>query len=383
MRRYKLMIPGPTEIDPEILAELGKPLVAHYGSEWTGFFKETVRLMKQVMRAERADLYLIAGPGSAALDAALGNTIADGKKIIIAANGYFGERLCEMASSYTSPERVKVVEAPWGQAINPESFEEALRRERDAKVAAVVHCETSTGVLNPVREIAQICQQYGTLLIVDAVSSLGGAELRFDEWGIGICVSSTQKCLEVPPGLAPIAISPQAWDLIQETKTSGWYLNLRTWRRFGEEWGDWHPHPVTMPSGLVQALHLSLMRILNEGLEARWERHRRMARLFRQGLRNLCFQSVSSEENASPTVTAVWVHERLPATRLLQALKERHGIQIAGGLKQLEGKIFRVGHMGPTATLEAILPLLFGLEAALREAGVPIESGQSLRNLEI
>ena len=384
MKRYRLMIPGPTEIEPEMLAEMGKPLVAHYGREWTDFFHQTVQFMRRVMLAERADLYLMVGPGSAALDTAIGNTIADGKSILVAANGHFGKRLYEIATSYTSTERVHVVEAPLGQAIDPQRMEDALKKARDVRVAALVHSETSTGVLNPVREIAEVCERQGVILIVDTISSLGGAELRFDDWGIGICVSSTQKCLEVPPGLAPIAISPQSWELIRKTKKPGWYLNLQTWKRYTEEWGDWHPHPVTMPSGLLQALHLSLGKILEEGLEARWERHRRLSRFFSRGLENLGLRSVvNAEKFRSPTVSAMWSHERLTAERLINFLKEKHGIAIAGGLDELKGKIFRIGHMGPTARVHAALPVLYALEEALREVGVRIEFGQSLHGLEV
>lgn len=383
MKHYKLMIPGPTEIDAEVLAEMGKPLVAHYGYEWRDFFNETVGRMKRVMLAEQADLYLMVGPGSAALDTAIGNTIADGKKILIAANGHFGRRLREIACSYVPADRVYAVEAPSGQAIDPERFRDVLTRDREIRVAAMVHCETSTGVLNPLPELAEICAQNDVLLIVDTISSLGGVEVRFDEWKIGICVSSTQKCLEVPPGLAPIAISRRAWEMIEKTKKPGWYLNLHTWKRFTQEWGEWHPHPVTMPSGLVRALHLSLERILEEGLEARWERHRRVARFFRHGLEKLGLRMVPSVESRSPTVTAAWAHEKLPTHSLIECLKEKHGIALAGGLDELKGQIFRVGHMGPTASLSAVVPVLLGIEEALKEAGVRITAPQSLTGLEV
>jgi len=377
------MIPGPVEVEPEVLQEMGKPLVAHYGREWAAFFKETVELLKRVMLAAQAEVYLIAGPGSAALDAAIGGVIADGKKILVLSNGFFGERLRQIASTYVPKGCVKVVEAPLGRAIEPERVEAALRREGDIQAVAAVHCETSTGVLNPIREIAEICRGYGAIFIVDAVSSLGGAELRFDEWGVGICVSSTQKCLGLPPGLAPLAISPQAQEVIRKTKSPGWYLNLQTWKEYLEEWGEWHPHPVTMPSGLVRALQLGLKRLLDEGLEACWERHRRIAGFLREGLRRLGFELVAEEASASPTVTAVWAHEALSAPQLIEFLKERHGILIAGGLDELAGKAFRIGHMGPTASPDAVLPLLFALEEALRHAGVSVPLGESLRGLEI
>lgn len=383
MKRYKLMIPGPIEVEPEVLAEMGRPLLAHYGREWAQFYRQTVELMKRVMLAERSRLYLIAGPGSAALDAAIGGIIADGKKILVLSNGFFGERLRQIATAYVTAERVRVIEAPPGEAISPERVEEGLKRDGDISAVAVVHCETSTGVLNPIREIAEICSRYEALLIVDAISSLGGAELRFDEWEIGVCVSSTQKCLALPPGLAPIAVSQRAWEVIEATERPGWYLNLQTWQHYLDDWGGWHPHPVTMPSGLMRALHLSLKRLLDEGLEACWERHRRIAGFLREGLKRMGFELVAEEAAASPTVTAAWAHEALPAPELIEFLKERHGILIAGGLDELAGKAFRIGHMGPTARLDAILPVLFGIEDALRSVGVPIPPGRSLQGLEM
>jgi len=375
------MIPGPIELEPEVLAEMGKPLVAHYGREWAQFFNETVGLLKRVMLAERARLFLIVGPGSAALDAAIGNTISAGK-VLVLSNGFFGERLRQIACSYAPQDQVLVLEVPPGKALDPHRVEEALRRESAIRAVAMVHCETSTGVLNPLREIAQICKDHDAILIVDAVSSLGGVELRFDEWGIDILVSATQKGLECPPGLAPIAISPRAWELIERAKIKGWYLNLRTWQRYSDEWGQWHPHPVTMPSGLMQALNLSLRKILEEGLDERWRRHDRMAKLLRGGLSALGLRPLAAEEHASPTVTAAWAHEKLPAERLIRFLKEEHGVMISGGLAELAGKIVRIGHMGPTARPDMIIPLLFGIEDALRKAGIPVEAGRSLQGLE-
>jgi alanine-glyoxylate transaminase/serine-glyoxylate transaminase/serine-pyruvate transaminase len=201
------MIPGPTEVESELLAPLSQPLRVHYGPEWKAFYEESLALLKRLYRTERADVYPIVGPGTAALDAAIGNTVGDGSSILILSNGYFGERLCQIAQSYTK--RVTVVQAELGQAIEPEHVDEALAGDPKLKTVAVVQGETSTGVLNPIQEIAEICRAYEALLIVDTVASLGGVPLEFDAWGIGLCASSTQKCLGIPPGLAPLALSPK------------------------------------------------------------------------------------------------------------------------------------------------------------------------------
>ena len=390
LARYTLMIPGPIELEPEVLGEMGRPLYMHYGREFADFYRETVALMRRVMLAERARaVFLVPGPGTAAIEMAIGNVVGDGRtKIVVATNGFFGERLRQIAQAYAPPEAVLTVEAPWGEALAPQRVEDALRRDPEVRAVAVVHCETSTGVLNPLREIAEVCRRHEAVLIVDAVSSLGGVELRFDEWGLGVCAAATQKCLECPPGLAPIAISEDAWALAQAAQRAGrartgWFLSFRTWDWYAREWASWHPYPTTMPSGLLRALHLSLNKILQEGLEARWARHARVARLFRQGLRNLGFRIAAVDEAAaSPTVTAAFVPEGADARALMRFLREELGIAIGGGIADWAPKAIRVGHMGPTASLNRLVPVLVGLEGALRAQGHAIEPGRALRGLD-
>lgn len=383
MRRYQLMIPGPVEIAPEIMAKMGEPLVAHYGAEWTRFFNETLDLLKRVMLTQEARIFPLVGSGSSGLDAAIANTAGDGKRILVLKNGFFGERFLEIALSHVPAENVKLVEAPIGEPLAPDRVDEVLAREKDVRVVAVVHCETSTGVLNPLREISEVCRRHDALVVVDAITSLGGAELCFDEWGLDVLVGSTQKCLGVPPGIAPVAVSGRAWAVIEQTMSPGWYLDFKTWQRYADEWSEWHPHPVTIPSGLMSALHLSLSRLLEEGLEACWARHRRNAQLFRQGLRNLGFEIVSPEAFASPTVTAAWTPDALPVDALIEALKERHGVQISGALGELKGRAFRVGHMGETARAAPLLSLLLAIEDVMRASGLKVAPGQSLKDLDL
>ena len=381
MKRYRLMIPGPVEVEPEVLTEMSKPITVHYGPEWTAFYKETQALMKQVMLAERARIFFVAGPGTAALDASIGNVIGDGKKILVLSSGYFGDRLAMISRAYTAPENVIMLEVPMGEAIDPDNVEEILKTHSDIAAVALVHCETSTGVLNPIKEIAEICQRYDALSILDAVTALGAVEFYFDDWGVDIAITASQKSLGLFPGIAPVAISERAWKVIEQTESPGWYLNFKTWQSFMDEWGEWHPHPVTMPSNLLQTLNKSCQAILKEGHQKRWERHLNVANIFRKGLENIGYTPMASEDIASPTITPVWIDERLSAPALIAYLKEHHNILIAGGLDELAGKIFRVGHMGPTAHPHNVLPLLFGIEEALRDAGVAIEPQQSLIGL--
>lgn len=378
MRRYRLRIPGPIDLEPEVLAYMGAPLMAHYGHEWVELYTETITLLKRVWQTHEADIFLMPGPGSVGMEAAIASLAGDSHKLLVLTNGFFGDRWVTVARIYLS--RVIVLESAWGRACDVDAVEQALKRDKEIKAVIMVHGETSTGVLNPLKEISQVCDHYGAVLVVDMISTLGGTEISFDDWHIGIGVSATQKCLECPPGLAPVAVSPRAWELIERSKGPGWYVNLRTWQHFAREWGDWHPHPVTMPTGLTQALRFSLQNILGEGLSQRWARHTEMAALVRNALKNLGFEIlVPDDREAMNTVTAAKGHAQLPATALIRALKEKYQILIGGGLEKLSGQIFRIGHMGPTATYDAVVPTLLAIEDVLRSVGVAIEPGQSLR----
>jgi alanine-glyoxylate transaminase/serine-glyoxylate transaminase/serine-pyruvate transaminase len=378
MKRYRLRIPGPIDLEPEVLSFMSAPLLAHYGPEWVELYTETIKLLQRVWQAQEASIFLMPGPGSAAMEAAIASLAGDTHKLLVLTNGFFGDRWVTVARAYSS--RVLVLESTWGRALDVEAVEQVLKHDRDIRAVIMVHGETSTGVLNPLREISQVCERHGAIVVADMVSTLGGTEINFDRWGIGIGVSATQKCLECPPGLAPIAVSPHAWELIERSKGPGWYINLRTWQHCAREWADWHPHPVTMPSGLVQALRFSLRKIFDEGLERRWARHSEIATLARNALKNLGFELlVPDDREAMNTVTAAKGHAQLPAAALIRALKEKHQILIGGGLEKLAGQIFRIGHMGPTATREALVPTLLAIEDVLRAAGVAVEPGQSLR----
>lgn len=378
MRRYRLRIPGPIDLQPEVLAFMSAPLIAHYGHDWVELYNETLALLQQVWRAEEASLFLIPGPGTVGMEAAIASLAGDTHRFLVLTNGFFGDRWVTVARAYSS--RVLVLEGEWGHALDVDAIEQVLKREKDIDVVVMVHGETSTGVLNPVKELGAICERYGAVLVCDMIATLGGTEIAFDDWRIGIGVSATQKGLECPPGLAPVAVSPRAWELIERSKGPGWYVNLRTWHHFAREWADWHPHPVTMPTGLTQALRYSLQTILDEGLSQRWLRHSEIAALVRNALRNLGFELfVSDDREAMSTVTAAKGHPQLPAAALMRMLKEKHQILIGGGLEKLAGQIFRIGHMGPTATRDAMVPTLLAIEDVLRSSGVAVEPGQSLR----
>jgi len=360
MKNLRLMIPGPIELAPEVLAVMAEPLVAHYGKEWTAFYKETIGLLRKVFQTH-GDIFLFPGSGSAGLDAAFGSTVFPDGKVLIPKNGFFGERLEEIAHTYTP--HVHTVKFPLGQPTELEQVERALQKERFDAVAAV-HCETSTGVLNPIQEMANLCRRYKVLLIVDAISSMAIEPFEMDVWGVDICVSASQKGLESPPGLGLVAVRKAAWKWINQVKSPGWYLNLKVWKEYEEKWGDWHPHPVTHAVNNVRALRVGVERILSEGLENRFQRHRETTEQLRQGLRNLGLKPYVPDEFASHGVTAV-IGPEDKVEELLTYMRQQHKLLLAGSLEELKGKVFRIGHMGPGATSEAVKTVLSALDKTL------------------
>lgn len=380
LKRYRLMIPGPAGSNSDALAEMGAPVVAHYGPEWVEAYRETIDLTRQVFCTE-GDVFLIPGSGTSGLEAAIGSTIGSDFRVAVPINGEYADRLLMLATGHSD----NVVSARFDIArpLPAEQIDNLLRENPSIRMLAAVHCESATGILNPIREIGRICRERDVLFMVDAVSSLGGAELKMDEWNIDICVTAAQKCLETPPGLSLVALNPRAMQRVAAKKEKcGWYLNLKVWSEYAEKWSEWHPYPVTLNTNNILALRASLLKIVQETLSKRQKRHRDMMTLVRQGLRNLGFELFADDEWASPTLTAACTDERISVPELLAYVKERHGIMLAGsGGEVLPDKIFRVGHMGTQATTEAVVAVLLSIEDALRWKGAELDAGRCLRGI--
>jgi alanine-glyoxylate transaminase/serine-glyoxylate transaminase/serine-pyruvate transaminase len=374
MANYKLMIPGPVDVEGEVLSEMASPVPAHYGDAWMKVYRETVDCLKQVFQTEN-DLFIVGGPGSAALDASFGSLLATGEKVLIPSNGFFGRRLRTMARGYGL--EVVSPDFPPEQAISAAVVKAYLQRERDIEAVAVVHHETSTGILNPLPEIAAVTNQGGVPIIVDAVSSLGGVPLPVDEWGIDLCVTVSNKCLAAPPGISLISVSQRAWEMIESKndRSHGWYLNLQTWKQYATDWASWHPYPTTMASNNVLALLASLRRLLAEGLETRYARTAKAAELTREGLADMGFEMFVEGPHASPLITAAKGRPDMSIAEMARFLRDECGIMIGGGIDELAGKIFRVGHMGKAIWPEYIEAFLAGVRDFLQRKG--LEAGQS------
>lgn len=362
------MIPGPVDVEDDVLAALAEPVLPHYGHDWLVIYDETLALLKQVFGTQN-DLLMMVGPGTAGLDAALGSLLQTGEKVLIANNGFFGARLGTVAQSYGLD--VRTVEAPPGQPISPEEVRRCLVAEPDIQAVTVVHLETSTGILNPLPEISAVTREFDVPIIVDAVSSLGGVPLPVDEWGIDVCVSVSNKCLACPAGVAPLSVSRRAWQQIDRKsgRAHGWYLNLRTWKDYAVNWAAWHPYPTTLPTNLIVALRTSLRSILAGGMEAYYARHVQAAKTVRDRLKQLGFELFAAEEHTSPLITAVRGLPGMDIADLRRYLVDEWQIMISGGLEELAGKIFRVGHIGKAASTEYVEQFLAGVEAYLRLRG--------------
>jgi len=361
----KLMIPGPVEVHADVLRAMSSQVMPHYGSAWLEKYTQVLAVLKQIFGTQ-GDVFLMTGSGTVAIDACLGSCLYNGEKIIIGNNGFFGDRLVSMAEH--NGLQVVEVKKEWGKPLDANEIESVISKNEDAQMVAVVHCETSTTVLNPVQDIGLIARKHNKLFFVDAVSALGGLPYAMDEWCVDLCASASQKCLGAPPGLAPVAVNARAWEFIDRnpSKNHGWYTDLAVWKKYSIEWGDWHPTPITMATSLVNALSVALQQLITEGIPTRMQRYRKLALQLRQGLRRIGMPPFTPDEQMAPILTAGLPPQGVPSPRIVEYLLKEHGIQISAGLGDLHDQIFRIGHMSPILTevdIEQVLDALAQFKA--------------------
>ena len=359
MNRYQLSLPGPTECDPEVLNELNRPNIPHYGDLWMNYYLETLQKLQKIYQTSNT-VFIIPSSGSGAIDATFASLT--GKKGLILNNGTFGERLYKISSHYL--EEVAVIQKNPGECFELKEVEDCLKNNK-YDLLAVVHGETSTGMLNHLEDLSQLCKKKDILFVVDAISTLGGVELSVDKLGIDFCISASQKALGSIPGLSTISISPNAWEKIsKEEDIPGWYFNLRTWQHYEKEWADWHPFPVTLPVHLFYTLNKAFDIILKEGLEQRWARHREVADMLCAALKKAGVSLFIKEKRSLlPTVTSAVLPGEMTSEDLQKYLKEEYGILIAGGVGPLRKRVFRVGHMAYSAQEYLIKRVISGINS--------------------
>jgi len=367
---------GPSNVDPRVLKALVSPIVEHLDPYFMGIMDETVELLRYAFRTKNRITLPISGSGSAGMESAICNLIEKGNDTVVCINGFFGERMREMVQRCGG--NAIVVEADWGKPISRESVAKALSKS-NAKVVTIVHAETSTGVLQPLREISKTVHEYDALLVVDAVTSLGGCELNVDELGIDICYSASQKCLSCVPGLAPITANERAMEIIRNRKTQvqSWYLDLSTIEKYWLENNRVYHH--TAPILLVYALREALRLLYEDGLENRRQRHRKNALALIDGLEALGLKMhVEEAKYRCPSLTSVRVPGGIQDKNVRSTLREQFDITVSGGLGKLAGQIWRIGLMGVNSNERSVILVLEALERALIKEGYSVKMGTSI-----
>ena len=352
------MGPGPCNPYPEVNEAMIRPMLGHLDPEFVELLDETCGRLRQVFRTANALTLPISGTGSAGMEAAFVNCVHPGDVVVIGVNGVFGERMVDVASRCGA--EVVRVDAPWGEPVDPELL---LAAHASPAVIAVVHAETSTGVRNDIEPLGS--GKGDALLLVDCVTSLAGIPLAIDDWNVDIAYAGTQKCLGVPPGLAPLTVSERARARLVERPQS-WYLDLNLIGRYTGAATGPRVYHHTAPVSMVFALHAGLGAVLDEGLEDSFHRHAECGRLLQDGLQARGLRLFAADGHRLPQLTTVWVPENIDEAKARRLLLERHGIEIGGGLGEFAGKVWRIGLMGHTARPRNVALFLAALDEILQ-----------------
>ena len=357
-----LMGPGPSDVTTRVLEALSRPTIGHLDPVFLEVLDETQAMLRQVFGTENALTLPMSASGSAGMETCFVNLLEPGDHALICRNGVFGGRMAEVARRCGA--EVTMVDAPWGKAIDPDDVAKAAK-QRGFKVLAVVHAETSTGVLQDLTPFRAIADSCGALLLVDAVTSLAGVPVDVDHMGIDAVYSGTQKCLSCPPGLSPVSFSERARQLLstRATPVQSWYFDLNL---VGQYFGGERVYHHTAPVNMIVALHEALRLVLEEGLEARYARHREQADALEQGLQSLGLELPVDESVRLPPLTLVRIPEGIDDRGVRTKLLRDHGLEIGGGLGDFKGKAWRIGLMGASATPRHVELCLRALREALQ-----------------
>jgi alanine-glyoxylate transaminase/serine-glyoxylate transaminase/serine-pyruvate transaminase len=369
-----LLGPGPSDVHPRVLAALAAPTVGHLDPYYLEIMNGMQRMLRGVMRTENEMTLAVSGTGSAGMEAAVVNLIEPGDSMLVCVNGVFGGRMADVAARAGA--KVTRIDRPWGEVFSPDEIHRAVAASKP-KVVGLVMAETSTGAAQPIDEISQVVHDAGALLIVDAVTALGGMPVETDGRRIDAIYSGTQKCLSCPPGLAPLSFSAAAMDKIRArtTKVQSWYLDVTLLAQYwGQERVYHHTAPINMTYGLYEALRL----VHEEGLEASFKRHAQNHAALKAGLAAIGIGFTAQEGHQLPMLNAVRIPAGVDDAAVRRGLLERFGIEIGAGLGEFKGKVWRIGLMGHSSRMKNVLALLAALEELLAEQGHKFKPGASL-----
>jgi serine---pyruvate transaminase len=363
-KRY-LLTPGPTPVPPEVLAAISQPIIHHRGSDFKPIYERSLTRLREVFRTDQ-DVLLFGAAGTGAMESAVANLCSPGERVLVVSAGHFGERWRSIASAYGA--EVEALEYEWGEIPSAEDVAARLQELGGAKAVFITHSETSTGVVCDLQSLAAAVGEHGALSVVDAVSSLGAVPLETDGWGLDVVVSGSQKALMTPPGLAMTSVSERAW--AGRGEAPRFYFD---WERTQKGQAALNA-PFTPPVSLVAGLDVALGILLDQGLDAVFERHVRLGRACREGAKAMGLELFSPDEDRSAVVTAIRAPDGIDATELVRSLRDRFGITIANGQGVLKGKIFRIGHIGYFDVFD-ITTALAAVELVLADLGAELERG--------
>jgi len=371
MIKKRLLTPGPVDIPPAVLAAASQPAPHHRTPEYRKILQETGAALQEVLYTKNRVL-MMAASGTGAMEAAVTNLTAPGDPVVVVVGGVFGERWAELATAYGA--QVFTMPVEWGEGASPDRLDAMLKDHPQVKVVFATLSETSTGVDHPVEEFGKVCRARNVLLVVDAISGAGAVPLKVDEWDIDVAVVGSQKALMVPPGLAFAAVSARAWEVVMRNPRPRFYFDFQKLRQAWEK--DTLPDtPFTSATSLVLQLHAALKILLAEGMEHIWSRHARYAELVRVGVTAMGLH-LFAKTHWSRVLTAIRVPESVDGKKLVKMIRDEFGLSLAGGQKRLEGRIFRIGHVGYVDEFD-LMTGLSAVERALHRLGHPVEFGRA------
>jgi len=377
MEKETIMLPGPVTVDPRVLEAMSRPMVNHRGEKFGETLEYCIQGMKKVFKTKN-DLFILSGSGTAAMEAAVGNLVNRDDKVLAIINGKFGERFGEIGSIYGD---CIFLNYEWGDPINIEDVKSAFEENENIKVVTLVHNETSTGIINPAKEISQIARDNGAIFVMDGVSSIGGNDVNIDDWKVDIAIVGSQKCLAAPPGLSMVSVSEKAWEVIENTKNRPYYMDLKAYKKSANKKPPQTPYTPAVP--LFFALEESIRIFLEEGIDNIILRYKKYSTAVREAIKSLgleLFPKLNEYSDYSNTVNAIKLPEGISEADLKKGMKDR-GIIISGGQEQLKNKIFRIGTMGYLSSQD-IINAISALEFVLKSLGcdIPIGTGVNRAN---
>lgn len=370
---------GPTNPDPRVLRAMAAPLLGQFDPEFTSIMENVMASARQVFRTSNPRTFAVSATGRGGMEAAIASLVEPEDRVLVANCGRFGDLFVDLATGYGA--RVSQITAEWGHVIDPQQIEASLKRT-PAKVVAIVHGETSTGMLQPqMEEIGRICHERDALLVVDAVVTLGGVPVEVDDWQIDLCTSGTQKCLGCPSGMAPVTYNARAEHALADRKNRvvSNYFDLSQLQRY---WSPERLNHHTLPTSMTYGLHEALRLIADEGLEARWTRHRRSGDALKAGLEAMGVQLFGHPEHRLPMITAMHIPKGVSDEAGRAQLLQRFGIEVATSFGPLRGRVWRIGTMGYNAELKTVVTVLAGLEHVFRSFGLQILQGEGVNAAE-